>query len=54
MCRKWSAALCSLLKKGAGSEVTCENPATNDGREAPVPLFQRTAMVAPYFCSANS
>ena len=31
------------LKKGTGSERTRENPATNPGREAPVPLLQRAA-----------
>ena len=30
----------SPLKKGTGSEPTSENPAKNDEREVPVPLFQ--------------
>ncbi len=34
----------SPLKKGTGSEPTSENPAKNDGREVPVPLFQRAAI----------
>jgi hypothetical protein len=29
----------SLLKKGTGSELANENPAKNDRREVPVPLF---------------
>jgi len=31
------------LKKGTGSEPTAANAAENDGREVPVPLFQRAA-----------
>ena len=36
-------AVTSPLKKGTGSETTCENPAKDTAREVPVPFLQRAA-----------
>ena len=40
---RWVGTPGSPLKKGTGSDPKCEIAAKNDGREVPVPLFQRAA-----------